>query len=117
VNSSRGAPIVVRHDPPAWSAPSSSAAAPDERRASRHARLRSWAPPPSSARPAASWRGLDHEDSARFAFLLATTVILAAGMLKIRFCTPFAGYCVIAGLAGIIASPSVDRTVSCARRL
>jgi undecaprenyl-diphosphatase len=29
------------------------------------------------------WRGLSHEDSARFAFLLATPVILAAGVLKI----------------------------------
>jgi undecaprenyl-diphosphatase len=29
------------------------------------------------------WRGLDHEDAARFAFLLATPVILAAGLLKI----------------------------------
>ncbi len=28
-------------------------------------------------------RGLDHEDAARFAFLLATPVILAAGMLKL----------------------------------
>ena len=28
-------------------------------------------------------RGLDHEDAARFAFLLATPVILAAGVLKI----------------------------------
>jgi undecaprenyl-diphosphatase len=28
-------------------------------------------------------RGLDHEDSARFAFLLATPVILAAGLVKI----------------------------------
>ncbi len=28
------------------------------------------------------WRGLSHEDSARFAFLLATPVILAAGVLK-----------------------------------
>jgi undecaprenyl-diphosphatase len=28
-------------------------------------------------------RGLDHEDSARFAFLLATPVILAAGVLKV----------------------------------
>ena len=28
------------------------------------------------------WRGLDHEDSARFAFLLATPPILAAGALK-----------------------------------
>jgi undecaprenyl-diphosphatase len=29
------------------------------------------------------WRGLDHEDAARFSFLLATPVILAAGMLKL----------------------------------
>jgi undecaprenyl-diphosphatase len=29
------------------------------------------------------WRGLDHEQSARFAFLLATPVILAAGVLKL----------------------------------
>ncbi len=29
------------------------------------------------------WRGLSHEDAARFAFLLATPVILAAGVLKI----------------------------------
>ena len=29
------------------------------------------------------WRGLSHEDSARFAFLLATPVILAAGLLKL----------------------------------
>lgn len=29
------------------------------------------------------WRGLDHEDAARFAFLLATPVILAAGLLKL----------------------------------
>lgn len=28
------------------------------------------------------WRGLSHEDAARFAFLLATPVILAAGVLK-----------------------------------
>jgi undecaprenyl-diphosphatase len=29
------------------------------------------------------WRGLDNEDAARFAFLLATPVILAAGVLKV----------------------------------
>jgi undecaprenyl-diphosphatase len=29
------------------------------------------------------WRGLDHEDAARFGFLLATPVILAAGVLKV----------------------------------
>jgi undecaprenyl-diphosphatase len=28
-------------------------------------------------------RGLDHEDAARFSFLLATPVILAAGLLKL----------------------------------
>ncbi len=87
------------------------------------------------------WRGLDHEDAARFAFLLATPPILAAGILKVpslfghagdhihgqlavgfvitgvtallsvrfllryfrtRTLTPFAGYCLIAGLASII---------------
>jgi undecaprenyl-diphosphatase len=29
------------------------------------------------------WRGLSHEDAARFAFLLATPIILAAGILKV----------------------------------
>jgi undecaprenyl-diphosphatase len=29
------------------------------------------------------WRGLSHEDAARFAFLLATPVILAAGLVKV----------------------------------
>ena len=29
------------------------------------------------------WRGLDNEDAARFAFLLATPVIFAAGVLKL----------------------------------
>ena len=29
------------------------------------------------------WRGLSHEDAARFAFLLATPIILAAGVLKL----------------------------------
>jgi len=29
------------------------------------------------------WRGMSHEDAARFAFLLATPVILAAGVLKV----------------------------------
>jgi undecaprenyl-diphosphatase len=29
------------------------------------------------------WRGLDHEDAARFGFLLATPVIFAAGVLKL----------------------------------
>jgi undecaprenyl-diphosphatase len=86
-------------------------------------------------------RGLDHEDAARFAFLLATPVILAAGVLKLpslfgsagahihgqvvvgviicgitaylsvrylvryfetRTLTPFAVYCLIAGLASVI---------------
>ena len=87
------------------------------------------------------WRGLDHEDSARFAFLLATPPILAAGLLKIpslagpagahihgqiivgvlvtgvtaylsvrflvryfktRTLTPFAIYCLAAGIISII---------------
>jgi len=86
-------------------------------------------------------RGLSHEDAARFAFLLATPVILAAGVLKLpslagpagdhihgqvvvgmivagvaaylsvrflvryfetRTLTPFAIYCLIAGVASII---------------
>src|SRR4051794_15202679 len=89
------------------------------------------------------WRGLDHEDAARFAFLLATPVILAAGALKLptlsgsagdqihgqvavgvvvcgvtayfsvrwlvrwfetRTLTPFALYCLVAGLAGVVHS-------------
>ena len=29
------------------------------------------------------WQGLDHEDAARFGFLLATPAILAAGLLKL----------------------------------
>ena len=37
------------------------------------------------------WRGLDHEDAARFAFLLATPAILAAGLLKIPSLTGSAG--------------------------
>jgi len=86
-------------------------------------------------------KGLDHEDSARFAFLLATPVILAAGVLKLpslflpanqaslgpalagslvagvasyisirfltkyfetRTLTPFAIYCVVAGIGSLI---------------
>ncbi len=37
------------------------------------------------------WRGLDREDAARFAFLLATPPILAAGLLKIPSLTGSAG--------------------------
>jgi undecaprenyl-diphosphatase len=37
------------------------------------------------------WRGLDHEDAARFGFLLATPVILAAGVLKLPSLTGSAG--------------------------
>ncbi len=86
-------------------------------------------------------RGLDHEDAARFSFLLATPIILGAGLLKIpdlfgplgkdvhgqiivgsllagvgaylavrflikyfetRTLTPFAIYCLIAGVASIV---------------
>ena len=38
---------------------------------------------PGSPWSAGLWRGLDHEDAARFGFLLATPVILAAGVLKL----------------------------------
>ena len=87
------------------------------------------------------WRGLNHEEAARFSFLLATPVILAAGVLKIpdlfgplgegihgqvlagsvasfvaaylavryltryfetRTLTPFAIYCTVAGIAGLV---------------
>jgi undecaprenyl-diphosphatase len=37
------------------------------------------------------WRGLSHEDAARFAFLLATPVILAAGVLKVPSLAGHAG--------------------------
>ena len=37
------------------------------------------------------WRGLDHEDAARFAFLLATPPILAAGVLKLPSLADSAG--------------------------
>lgn len=37
------------------------------------------------------WRGLDREDAARFAFLLATPPILAAGLLKLPSLTGHAG--------------------------
>jgi undecaprenyl-diphosphatase len=37
------------------------------------------------------WRGLDHEDAARFGFLLATPAILAAGVLKLPSLTGKAG--------------------------
>ncbi len=86
-------------------------------------------------------RGLDHEDAARFSFLLATPVILAAGVYKLpdllgpngegirgqvlagslvaavaayasvrflirwfetRTLTPFAIYCLVAGLACLV---------------
>src|ERR1700750_1531553 len=86
-------------------------------------------------------RGLSHEDAARFSFLLATPVILAAGVLKIpdlfgplgagiggqvlagsvasfvsaylavrfltkyfhtRTLTPFAVYCVVAGIGSLL---------------
>lgn len=54
------------------------------------------------------WRGLSHEDAARFAFLLATPVILAAGVLKLPTLFGPAGAhvrgqaavgCVVTGLA------------------
>ncbi len=87
------------------------------------------------------WRGLSHRDAARYSFLLATPVILAAGVLKVpdlfgplgagirgqvlagslaaavaaylsvrfltryfttRTLTPFALYCVLAGVASLV---------------
>lgn len=49
------------------------------------------------------WRGLSHEDSARFSFLLATPIILAAGVYKIpELFGPAA-----AGIGGQVAAGSV----------
>jgi undecaprenyl-diphosphatase len=45
------------------------------------------------------WRGLGHEDAARFAFLLATPVILAAGVLKLPSLFGSAGH----GIHGQVA--------------
>lgn len=46
--------------------------------------VHSW---PGSAAPGSRWwpgsRGLNHEDAARFSFLLATPIILAAGVYKL----------------------------------
>ena len=58
-------------------------------------------------------RGLDHEDAARFSFLLATPIILAAGaafvsvhflvkFFQTRNLLPFAIYCLLAGGISII---------------
>ena len=57
-------------------------------RRSSSAQRRSWPCWPGSAGTASPWsagmaRGLSREDAARFAFLLATPVILAAGVLKV----------------------------------
>jgi undecaprenyl-diphosphatase len=58
------------------------------------------------------WRGLDHEDAARFGFLLATPVILAAGVYKLPSLTdPAAAHIhgqvlvgvVVAGLAAYVS--------------
>jgi undecaprenyl-diphosphatase len=54
-------------------------------------------------------RGLDHEDSARFAFLLATPIILAAGVYKIpdltgSLGTGIRGQSVVACLAAAVAA-------------
>lgn len=54
-------------------------------------------------------RGLAHEDAARFSFLLATPVILAAGALKIPDLTgPLA-----AGVHGLILAGSITSFLSC----
>jgi undecaprenyl-diphosphatase len=52
---------------------------------------------------AALLRGLSHEDAARFSFLLATPVILAAGALKIPDVTGPLG----AGIHGPILAGSI----------
>ena len=49
------------------------------------------------------WRGLDHEDAARFAFLLATPVILAAGVLKLPDLTGTLGH----GIGGQVIAGSL----------
>jgi undecaprenyl-diphosphatase len=58
------------------------------------------------------WRGLDHEDAARFGFLLATPAILAAGLLKLPSLAGSAGAhihgqvlmgFVVAGVAGYLS--------------
>ena len=49
------------------------------------------------------WRGLSHEDAARFSFLLATPIILAAGVYKIpELCGP-----VGAGIGGQVLAGSI----------
>ena len=59
-------------------------------------------------------RGLDHEDAAKFAFLLATPVILAAGVLKVPSLLGPAG----AGIHGQVlagaATAALRRTCRCA---
>ncbi len=58
-------------------------------------------------------RGLDHEEAARFSFLLATPLILAAGVLKLPSLAAFAGrsihgqVAVGAVVAGVAAYASV----------
>ena len=51
-------------------------------------------------------QGLSHRDAARFSFLLATPVILAAGILKIPDLTGPLG----AGITGQILAGSVSRS-------
>lgn len=63
------------------------------------------------------WRGLSHEDAARFAFLLATPVILAAGVLKLPSLVGHAGAHIhgqiVVGF--VITSPPICRwAFSCA---
>jgi undecaprenyl-diphosphatase len=51
------------------------------------------------------WRGLSHEDAARFSFLLATPIILAAGVYKIPDLFGPAGSGILGQvLAGSVAS-------------
>ena len=139
----------LRLGPPARTRPATAGASSTRSSSGRPARSASarsspcW---PASAAPASRWspgcsRGLDHEDAARFSFLLATPIILAAGVYKLpdllgpngagvqgqvlagsvaaaiaaylsvrflsryfetRTLTPFAIYCLVAGLVTVV---------------
>jgi undecaprenyl-diphosphatase len=65
------------------------------------------------------WRGLGYEDAARFAFLLATPVILAAGVLKLPTLAGSAGdgiHLTYFSLRGVGSPESASRTRSRSRR-
>ena len=62
-------------------------------------------------------RGLDHSDSARFAFLLATPPILAAGLLKFGDLTGKLGNNGIRGAAVIAAIAAALTAIVCVHYL